>query len=286
MLTVLLQSCSSNTNDFAEEFDIACELTLSVSGIESIECNNSQVRATDDVTDGTLDGRLDSLMLCVVDESGKVVQRRTIKGGDLVTGNNIRVTLTKGIYNIYLLGDGKNTSFNDTRSELQSNITNRNSNWITTIAWYTARKEWFHAASGTIRVDGSGDALSGKIELRRVVGRVDVTLIHNPTTVISGAAVGLDLGVVPTSITVDGRYIFPNPLYAKQDGLGNYCICNAPDGVSQFSFFSLPTIGSVFTGRIFVNYQENGIVKSKVIPLTNYKVEANRVTEITALINK
>lgn len=281
LMTLMLCGCSLEEGHMAGDF-YPSELTISVGSISDIEVSG---RATEDVTDGTLHGRLDALMVCLVDESGSVVESRAIQGDDLLTADQLRFNVGKGVYNLYLLGDGKNTSFSDTRLELQSPVASQNSNWITTIAWFTARKEWFHGSFGPIMVDGSGGALSGSAELKRVVGRVDVTMDYNASTTIIGSYVGFDLGVIPTSLTVDGRYIHPDPKKAQHDGSGNYCLFNAPARADRLSFFCMPTVGSMFSGRIFVTYQENGAIRSKFIPIDNYSIQPNRITHIKVKVN-
>ncbi len=263
-------------------------VNIELSSIEAVY-ENIISRGVDDVQGETVQELLYSLHYVLADADGNILEQTLLTEEELTNFQSLELSLKKGEYKLFVLGEGKNFSFSHVTEEVHE-VNSITDIWFHNIRYQPVRRELFYA-SLPFTIDGIGTNVDLQIELRRQVGMLDIEFetSHSAEEIsLLGLIMLVPDAYLANYMTVDGKIGFD---MSDTNGTGYYWTYDAVITENKSRFFMLPSLP--FQGnekpKLVFSYgiQENDNFKiiNKEIVLEDLKIEANRVTTVTITID-
>lgn len=260
-LALTLGACSPEQGTLSEPSDVNVRLT------------RAALQQTADLSTS-----LYALHYLLADADGTILQKQTLDATALQQFGGLSFSLEKGDYKLYLLGEGAEENFSHPNLEV-STPGSTTAVWYKTIRFQPVKREVFHAVKD-IRVDGKGGDISLDTALERKNGTVEINVTGTPVEVLSMMLLVPD-GYLANAMKADGSLTFVD----DTNGTGyywTYAVKAGTDGVYRVQMLpSLEYTGTV-RPRIILTYRQSGVVKNAEIALDGFRVEANKVTKVSA----
>lgn len=290
-IVITLAACQNNEDLWRSPASGTPSLvTISMSPIEAAY-GEVVSRGVEDYTGETIQDLLYRLQYIVADEAGNFVARDTLDTAAIANFQSLQLSLGRGHYTLYMLGEGLNTSLSHTMEELRE-VSTPSDVWYHNIRFQPVRREVFYAQRA-FTVDGSGSGISLDVELQRQVGMLDITVnCTDETFKLLGLTVMIPDAYAANQMSVDGQFSFDTLdangtgwYWTKNIGYGNAYIATEGDNYRArfFMFPTLPDYEGENTPRIMFSYllgKGDNNLYNKEILLKDLKIEANRVTTI------
>lgn len=281
-------SCQNEIEEnYRMEAGEASEVRVRVNGVESWY-SDFQSRAVDDYEGDELHLLLNRMFYVLTDVEGTFIKQDTIVQEELSDFEFIQFDLPKGIYKLYIMGEGSNVSFSHVIDEARA-VSEIGDMWFRAIRYQPVRRELFYANTDVI-VDGSGIGINLNVELKRKVGMFDLMFNLSDESKEKVVAVNVMIpdGYLANYMNVDGNFGFDS---SDVSGSGYYWTYTpVKDNTGHYRFFMLPNLTD-YEGankpRILLTYSKNEGTEifNKEIKLDDLQIEENRVTLINVTID-